>query len=113
MKCKHCHDEKNQIKAGKTAAGRQKYKCKVCRKVYTPHPKKGAIGGYREKIKKQAIKLYLEGNSGRAVGKIWKIGKNMCLYWARKYAKTTVPRETLNVQVDVIEMDDLFALSLI
>ena len=29
MKCKRCNGEKNQIKAGKTKSGSQKYKCKV------------------------------------------------------------------------------------
>ena len=32
MKCKACNDETNQIKAGKTKAGTQKYKCKKCGK---------------------------------------------------------------------------------
>ena len=35
MKCKACNDETNQIKAGKTKAGTQKYKCKICGKYYT------------------------------------------------------------------------------
>ncbi len=40
MKCKA---ENNQIKAGKTEDGSQKYK--VCGKVYTTNPKKGVIKG--------------------------------------------------------------------
>lgn len=40
MKCERCKNENNQIKAGKTKAGSQKYKCKVCGKVYTPNPKR-------------------------------------------------------------------------
>ena len=28
----------------------------------------------------------MEGNSGRAVGRILGIRKNMCLYWIKKYA---------------------------
>ena len=39
MRCKKCKDEKNQIKSGKTKYGSQKYKCKICGKVYTPNPK--------------------------------------------------------------------------
>ncbi len=81
MKCKACNDEKNQIKAGKTRAGTQKYKCKKCGKYYVLE---GKNRGYREEIKKPAIKLYLERNSGRAVVRILGIGKNMCLFWVRK-----------------------------
>ena len=84
MKCKRCKKEDKQIKAGKTKAGSQVYKCKDCGKTYTPKPKERK---YSEEIKKQAIKLYMEGNSGRAVGRILGISKNTCLYWIRKYAK--------------------------
>jgi len=43
MECKNCGKETGQIKAVKTRAPRQKYKCKHCGKVYTPIPKEGAI----------------------------------------------------------------------
>ncbi len=65
MKCKACNDETNPIKAGKTKAGTQKYKCKICGKVYAQNPKEKIYSGYSEEIKKQAIKLYMEGNSSR------------------------------------------------
>ena len=70
MKCKACNDKTNQRKAGKRKAGKrkagktktetQKYKCKICGKYYVLEGKKR---GYSEEIKKQAIKLYIEGNS--------------------------------------------------
>ena len=56
MKCEICKIEKEQIKAGKTKAGSQKYKCKVCEKVYTPNPKER---NYSEEVKKQAIKFFI------------------------------------------------------
>ena len=74
MKCENCRKETGQIKAGKTRALRQKYKCKHSGKVYTLNPKERS---YSEEIKKQAIKLYMEGNSGRAVGRILGISKNI------------------------------------
>ena len=55
MKCKAGNDETNQIKAGKTKAGTQKYKCKICEKYYTQETKKRA---HSEETKNQAIKLY-------------------------------------------------------
>ena len=51
----------------------------------------------------------MEGNSGRAVGRILGIGKNMCLYWVRKYAKTIKEKEVANERVEVIEMDQLYS----
>ena len=47
MKCERCKIEKEQIKARKTKAGSQKYKCK-CGKVYTPNPKER---NYSEEVK--------------------------------------------------------------
>ncbi|MDO4504039.1 MAG: transposase [Clostridia bacterium] len=106
MKCERCKIEKEQIKAGKTKAGSQNYKCKVCGKVYTPNPKER---NYSEEVKKQAIKLYMEGNSVRAVGRILGISKNICLYWIKKYAKKIQPKNRANERVEVIEMDELYS----
>ena len=106
MKCERCKNENNQIKAGRTRAGSQKYKCKHCGKVYTPNPKGR---NYSDEVKKQAIKLYMEGNSGRAVGKILGISKNICLYWIKKYAKKIQTKNRANERVEVIEMDELYS----
>lgn len=103
MKCERCQNEDKQIKAGKTAARSQKYKCKVCGKVYTPNPKER---NYSEEIIQQAIKLYAEGNSGRQVGRILGIGKNMCIYWIKKYAKIIEPKKFANERIKVIEMKE-------
>ena len=52
--------------------------------MYTP---KHQGRGHSEETKEMAIKLYMEGNSSRAVGKNLGIGKNMCLYWIHQRAK--------------------------
>ena len=43
---------------------------------------------YDEETKKQAIKLYIESNSERAIGRILGISINTCIYWIKKYVKT-------------------------
>ena len=53
--------------------------------------------------------MYMEGNSGRAVGRILGISKNMCLRWVRKYAKTIEAKYIPNKRVKVIEMDELYS----
>ena len=83
-----------------------KHSIRALPKYYTQENKKKV---HSEETKNQAIKLYLEGNSGRAVGRILGIGKNMCLYWIRKYAKNLEPQENLNTRVNVIEMDELYS----
>lgn len=51
----------------------------------------------------------MEGNRSRAVGRILWSGKNMCLYWIRKYAKEIEPKERQNARGNVIEMDELYS----
>ena len=51
MRYKICKKEDKQVKAGKTKAGSQKYKCKHCGKVYTPKQKGRK---YSEETKKQS-----------------------------------------------------------
>ena len=106
IKCKRCKKEDKQIKAGKTRAGSQVYKCKHCGKTYTPKPKKMR---YSEEIKRQAIKLYMEGNSGSAVERILGVGKGRCLSWVKKYAKEIKPKNKANEIVEEIEMDELYS----
>ena len=106
MRCKKCKEEKGQVKAGKTKAGSQRYKCNKCGKYYVPNAKERR---YSEKEIKEAMKLYMEGNSGRAVGRILGIGKNTCLYWIKKYAKTVEDKTHPNERVNVIEMDELYS----
>ena len=63
---------------------------------------------YPEELKDRAIELYMEGNSGRTVGRLLKISKNMCLRWIRQKAKKIKPKDRSNERVEVIEMDELF-----
>ena len=67
MICKNCKKEYKQIKAGKTRAGSQMYKCNHCKKRYTPNPKERK---HSKEVKKQAIKLHMEGSSGRALDQL-------------------------------------------
>ena len=96
IKCKECKGETNQIKAGKQGRKTQKYRCKICGKYYAH---KGKKREYSKEIKKLAIKLYKEGNSGRVVGRVMGIDKNMCLHWVRKFAKDIEPKETSNARL--------------
>ena len=59
---------------------------------------------YPEELKDRAIELYMEGNSGRTVGRLLKISKNMCLRWIQKIK----PKDRSNERVEVIEMNELF-----
>ena len=53
------------------------------------------------KDKKQAIKLYMEGNSGKTVGRILEISINTRIYWIKKYAKNIKEKRYPNERVKV------------
>ena len=80
--------------------------CKHCRNIYIPVQKERR---YRKEIVDRAIELYIEENSGRAVGRLLKISKNTCLNLIRKRAKTIAPKDRSNERVKIIEMDELFS----
>jgi transposase-like protein len=104
IKCPHCHQRENQVKAGKTKYGSQRYKCKNCQRVYTPHPKQQ---GYPDQLRQQALRFYVDGMSLRRIGRHLGIDHKTVGHWAKDYAAqletASVPKEVNNA-----EMDELF-----
>ena len=83
-RCPRCGKTENQIKAGYNKSGTQRCKCKECGIYYTIDPKRHE---YPEEIKKQAIKIYYAGVSGRSVGKIFNMNKSNVVNWIKKERK--------------------------
>ena len=106
IKCPRCGKEKHQNKHGKNKLESKRYLCKHCNKAYTVNLKERK---YSEDKIKEAIKLYMEGNSGRAVGRIMGISKNTCLYWIKRYTKTIEEKTYPNERVKVIEIDEVYS----
>ena len=105
MNCKHCNCENCVIKKGKTITGKQRYFCKQCGKTFVLEEVKRF---YPEELKKKAIRMYFEGNSSRAVGRFFNIGKETCLRWIKAYANKIKPKKYKNSRIGVIEMDELY-----
>ena len=84
VKCPHCNNADNQVKAGLTTAGSQRYYCKDCKKYYCPNPKKWK---YTEEERKAALRLLASGATGRGVGKVLKMAKSNAYRWAKEEAK--------------------------
>jgi len=79
--CPRCKAEDGQMKNGKNRSGTQSYLCRHCNKAYTLEPKRVA---YDESIRKQAIKTYYAGASGRGVGKVFGMSKANVYNWIKK-----------------------------
>lgn len=105
-KCQVCGEVADHIKRGYTRSGSQKNQCKKCEKVYTPRPKKS---GYSEEEKRQAIKYYYEGNSGRSTGRFFKMSKANVVRWIKERASIEEKqRETVIEACGTEEMDEMY-----
>ena len=80
--------------------------CKHCGKTYIPVKKERM---YPEELKDRAIELYMEGNSGRAVGRLLRVSKNMCLRWIRQRSEKIKSKDRSNERIEIIEMYELFS----
>ncbi len=78
----HCSSPEHQTKSGHTATGSQRYKCRACRRIYTPDPKPL---GYPEETKREAVRLYLEGANFRRIGRILSVNHQSVVNWVNAY----------------------------
>lgn len=102
--CPHCQNETSQVKAGKTRFGSQRFKCKVCQRVYTPEPKEQ---GYPDEMRQQAIRYYVDGLSLRRIARYLGVDHKTIGHWVKAHAAqledAPVPQDINNA-----EMDELF-----
>ena len=103
--CIKCKSKDCVKKIGKNVSGSQRYICKNCGKTFVLEKVKRF---YPEEFKKEAMRLYFEGNSSRAVARLLKIGINTCIRWIKAYANKIKPKEYKNERVEVMEMDELY-----
>ena len=80
-RCPKCGKSENQMNAGLNRSGTQRCFCKECKKYYTLGAK---TREYPEEVKKQALKIYYSGVSGRGVGKILGMSKANVYNWIKK-----------------------------
>jgi len=108
--CPRCGAITKQNKHTKTSCGSQRYLCRICGKAYTPEPLKHA---YTEEERTQAIKMYFECKSGRAVGRLLNMSRSNALRWINRRADEIPPPNPETAAntaepVDVIELDEMF-----
>jgi transposase-like protein len=82
--CPRCGSVDRQVKAGFNESGSQKYRCNICRCDYTPIPNKK---GYSDESKELALKMLVNGSTGRGVGKVLGMSKSNAYRWSRELAK--------------------------
>ncbi len=104
MKCPSCGENTLQHKVGVTKANSQRYKCQHCEKRYTPEPK---ARGYPESIRKQALKMYIDGINFRRIARFLNVHHQSVINWVNAYA-SNLPEAPIPEDVDTVEMDELY-----
>lgn len=104
MGCPTCKEKTKQKKAGKNKSGSQRWRCKYCQKNYTPEPKPA---GYSQEIKILALRLYVEGNSLRGIGRILRIHHQTVSNWFEQIASQLPPGPFPKLP-EIGELDELF-----
>lgn len=64
--CLHCN-ALTLVKTGRNPSGSQRYVCKTCQNVMTLEPQRN---GYTPEVREHSIRLYLEGNGFRRIGRL-------------------------------------------
>ena len=103
-KCPKCYSTKRQNKAGRTGAGSQRYRCMFCGCKYTPVKKRH---GYDTQMRKQAIRLYVDGMNLRRTARHLGIHHRTVSLWVKEHVHR-LPKTPQPKKVKTAEMDELF-----
>ena len=106
--CPHCESTERQVKSGFNRTGSQRLQCQACRRQYTPRPNPL---GYDEKTREAALKLYLEGNGFRRIGRLLGVNHQSVANWVTA-AHARLPAqaggEGAPAAPETLEVDELF-----
>jgi transposase-like protein len=104
-RCPHCEATEDQTTYGRTLRGSQRYKCRTCARVYTPEP---LPLGYGDDIKREAVRLYLEGTNFRRIGRILSVNPQSVINWVNSYHASLPAAQPPLAAPKTLEMDELF-----
>jgi transposase-like protein len=102
QECPSCRSFNRQIKTGRNRCGTQRFLCRECGKTYTLEPKQQ---GYAEEVREKAVRLYVEGNNFRRIGRLLSVNHQPVVNWVNAYHekikdKTLLPTDSTAIEVD-------------
>ena len=103
--CPYCHSQQNQVKAGLTESGSQRWRCKNCQRRYTPDPKDN---GYPEALRQQALRMYIDGMNLRRIARHLGVTHVSIMNWVKAAADALPDAPPVPDESVVIEEDELF-----
>jgi len=92
------------VRAGKNLSGSQRHQCKKCKHYFTPEPRPK---GFPTSIRNSALRLYLEGNGLRRIGRLLGVAHQTVANWTAA-AQAQLGPAPQPAQSAVIELDELF-----
>ena len=104
MTCPSCQSTEKQYKSGFNRSGSQRYRCGICNRAYTPEPKEN---GYPIETRMLALRMYVEGNSTHAIGRVLKVSPQSVGNWVSAYAEN-LPEAVRPQEVETAELDELY-----
>jgi len=103
--CPHCQESSQQIKIGFNASGSQRWRCKACGRKYTPQPKPQ---GYRDEIRQQAVRLYVDGLNYRRIARHLGVHHQTVINWINAHIAALPEMPPLPEEITVVEQDELY-----
>ena len=103
--CPHCGITTGARRWGHNRAGTQRYRCLACQRNFTPAPKEQ---GHGIVVREQAVRLYLEGMSLRAIGRILGVVHQSVANWIAASAAQLPVRVTDAMPTETVEVDELY-----
>jgi transposase-like protein len=106
QECASCKTKEQQIKTGRNRSGTQRVLCRGCGKTYTIEPKPR---GYSEEVREKAVRMYVEGNNFRRIGRLLGVNYQSVVNWVNAYHEKVKDAAALPAETQTIEMDELWS----
>ena len=105
QECQSCQSSERQIKSGRNRSGTQRLQCLECGKTYPLEPKKQ---GYSEEVREKAVRMYVEGNNFRRIGRLLAVHHQSVVNWVNDYHQKIKGKVSVPTNSKVIKMDELW-----
>lgn len=106
QECQSCRSSERQIKTGRNRSRTQRFMCRGCGKTYTPEAKKQ---GCAEEVREKAVRMYVEGNNFRRIGRLLNVNHQSVVNWVNAYHEKVKAAVAMPSETPTIEMDELWS----
>jgi transposase-like protein len=80
--------------------------CRECGKTYTPQAKRQ---GYSEEVREKAVRMYVEGNNFRRIGRLLNVNHQSVVNWVNAYHEKVKAAFAVPSETPIIEIDELWS----